>query len=60
VGATNLVIGTNALDADDYLVFDSASQVLSYDADANGIGAAIPIAQLTGVSTLVFTDFTLS
>jgi Ca2+-binding RTX toxin-like protein len=60
VGATNLVIGTSALDADDYLVFDSASHVLSYDADANGIGAAIPIAQLTGVSTLVFTDFTLS
>ena len=60
VGATNLVIGTNALDADDYLVFDSASQVLSYDADANGIGAAIPIAQLTGVSTLVFIDFTIS
>jgi Ca2+-binding RTX toxin-like protein len=60
VGATNLVIGTSALDADDYLVFDSASRVLSYDADANGIGAAIPIAQLTGVSTLVFTDFTLS
>ena len=60
VGATNLVIGTSALDADDYLVFDSASHVLSYDADANGIGAAIPIAQLTGVSTLVFTDFTIS
>jgi hypothetical protein len=33
--------------------------VLSYDADGSESGAAISIVQLTGVSTVVFTDFTI-
>ena len=59
VGAANLVIGSSAQDADDYLIFDPASHVLSYDADGSESGAAISIVQLTGVSTVVFTDFTI-
>ena len=60
VSAINLVIGSSAQDADDYLIFDPASHVLSYDADGSESGAAISIVQLTGVSTVVFTDFTIS
>jgi Ca2+-binding RTX toxin-like protein len=59
VSAINLVIGSSAQDADDYLIFDPASHVLSYDADGSESGAAISIVQLTGVSTVVFTDFTI-
>jgi serralysin len=34
-------IGTEAADANDYIVYNRANGVLSYDADANGVGGAI-------------------
>ncbi len=48
----NLIIGAQALDSNDYLVFNASSRVLSYDADGSGTGAAIAVATLLGVSTL--------
>lgn len=54
--SANLVIGSSAQDADDYLVFDSATNTLKYDADGNGAGAAIDIAVLTGVSSITAAD----
>ncbi len=55
----NLVSGAGAvaMDADDYLLFNSTSNTLSYDADGNGAGAAVDIAVLTGVASLNASDF---
>jgi Ca2+-binding RTX toxin-like protein len=60
--AANLVIGTAALDANDYLVYNSSTGVLSYDADGSGTAsAAVAFAQieLNGVppTDLSATDF---
>lgn len=52
VTADNLIAGEGfsaALDADDYLIFNSKSGALYYDADANGGGAAVQIAVLKGM-----------
>ncbi|NBO20341.1 MAG: hypothetical protein EBV03_14190, partial [Proteobacteria bacterium] len=56
------VIGTAALDANDYLVYNSSTGVLSYDADGNGTAsAAVAFAkiELNGVppADLSATDF---
>jgi Ca2+-binding RTX toxin-like protein len=59
--AANLVVGASALDADDYLVFNSITHTLSYDADANGAGtAAVDIVTLIGITTLSATDIVIS
>lgn len=54
----NLVSGAGAVaaDADDYLLFNSTSNTLSYDADGNGAGAAVDIAQLLGVTSFTASD----
>lgn len=54
--AGNLVIGSGPADADDYLIFDSATNTLKYDADGNGSGAAVDIAILTGVTSITAAD----
>jgi Ca2+-binding RTX toxin-like protein len=51
VGTVNdanfLVRGTAFQDANDFIIWDAANGVLSYDADGSGAGAAQPIALLT-------------
>ena len=49
-----------AQDANDYLVYNSTTKTLSYDADGNGSGAAVDIAVLTGVNTLSTSDFVIA
>ncbi|MGP1717323.1 MAG: calcium-binding protein [Methylophilus sp.] len=44
-------------DANDYLVYNTTTKTLSYDADGNGSGAKVDIAILTGVNTLSTSDF---
>jgi Ca2+-binding RTX toxin-like protein len=60
-GITNANVVANATgtatDANDFLVFNTATKMLSYDADGNGAGAAVNIAVLTGVATLNASDF---
>jgi Ca2+-binding RTX toxin-like protein len=46
-----------AQDANDYLVYNTTTKTLSYDADGNGSGAKVDIAILTGVNTLSVSDF---
>ncbi len=48
-----------AIDANDWLLFDSAAGKLYYDADANGKGKPELIAKLTGVHDLDFDNFTM-
>lgn len=53
----NLVLGDAAVDADDFLIFDTSTGALSYDADANGlVYEAVQIATV-GVSSLEAVDF---
>jgi Ca2+-binding RTX toxin-like protein len=48
--------GATALDANDYILFNTTTKMLSYDADGNGAGAAVNIAQLLGVTTFTASD----
>jgi len=48
---------TTAADANDFLIYNSKTGALYYDADANGSGAAIQIAVITGSPTLTSGDF---
>jgi cysteinyl-tRNA synthetase len=57
VSADNLVIGSKAQDANDFLIYNKG--VLYYDADGSGSGAAVAIATLTGNPSLTFSSFLL-
>ena len=50
------VMGTAAQDADDRILYDSASGNLYFDADGNGAGAAVLFATLQGHPTLIASD----
>jgi Ca2+-binding RTX toxin-like protein len=45
-----------AQDADDYILYDTATHVLSYDVDGNGVGAAQPIAVLENGAAISAAD----
>lgn len=57
----NIKVGAGAVagDSNDYLIFDTTTKTLKYDADGNGAGAAVDIAVLTGVTTLTASDFVI-
>jgi serralysin len=50
-------IGTTAQDADDRILYDSATGALYYDDDGNGAHAAVQFALLTGAPPLAAADF---
>jgi len=62
INAANLKQGAGAVATTetDWLLFDSTSHVLSYDADGNGAGAAVAIVTLTGVNTLALADIVIA
>ncbi len=51
--------GTSALDADDRIIYDSATGHIYYDADGNGAGAQILFAQVTAGLALTNADFSI-
>ncbi len=50
-------IGTHAQDANDYLIYDKKTGILSYDVDGSGPKAAIEFAQLSKHLKLTYKDF---
>ncbi len=48
LAASKFRIGTNALDADDFIIYNDTIGALLYDVDGSGLGAAVQIASLTG------------
>lgn len=63
VSAKNLISGTTsqlanrAYDADDFLIFNRQTKILSYDPTGFGGSDAIAFAELNGVNILSFSDF---
>jgi serralysin len=50
-------IGSAAADGNDFIVYDKAAGLLSYDADGAGAGAAVAFAQLKAGLALTYKDF---
>jgi Ca2+-binding RTX toxin-like protein len=69
ITADNLVTGTSAelqahtFDKNDFLIYNTETQVLHYDADGSGKAAALTVANvdvdLVGISNLSYTDFVI-
>lgn len=57
LGSNAFVIGTAAGDADDRIIYDSATGALYYDADGDGGGAAVQFATLATGLALTADDF---
>jgi Ca2+-binding RTX toxin-like protein len=60
LSASNLRMGadiTAGADANDYIVYNTTSGALYYDADGSGAGASIQLATLVGTPTLTPSDF---
>ncbi len=57
LAADNFIIGTSAADSNDFIVYNTTTGALLYDADGNGAVAAVQIATLTGGLALTNADF---
>lgn len=57
LSAKNFYVGTKAHDKDDYLIYNKAKGVLSYDADGNGTGKAVEIAKFANKAALSASEF---
>jgi Ca2+-binding RTX toxin-like protein len=57
LSSSAFVTGTAAADADDRIIFDSASGSVYYDADGNGSGAALLVAYVPVGQALTAADF---
>lgn len=60
LAAGEFVIGAAAADADDHIIYNSATGQLYFDADGNGGGAAILFATLAAGLALTNNDFIVS
>jgi len=59
LGAGAFVIGNGAGDADDRIIYNSATGALFYDADGSGAGAAVQFAALATGLALTSSDFAM-
>jgi len=59
LAAGAFVNGTAAADADDRIVYNSATGQILFDADGNGAGAAVLFATVSAGTVLTASDFTV-
>ena len=59
LNANAFVIGSQAGDADDRIIYNQATGALLFDADGSGGGAAVQFATLDGAPTITASDFTV-
>jgi Ca2+-binding RTX toxin-like protein len=57
LGRSAFITGSAAGDADDRIVYNSATGKIFYDADGNGAGAAVLFAQVSAGTALTNLDF---
>jgi Ca2+-binding RTX toxin-like protein len=57
LGVDSFVTGTSAKDAEDRIIYDSATGRIYYDADGNGAGAQVLFAQVAAATALTSVDF---
>lgn len=57
IAASEFVIGTQALDANDFIIYNSGTGAVLYDADGNGAGAAVQFATISGGLAMTSDDF---
>jgi Ca2+-binding RTX toxin-like protein len=57
LAAANFTTGATAVEADDFIVYNSSTGTLFYDADGNGAGVAVVIAMLGTNLALTNADF---
>ena len=57
IAAGEFVIGNQALDANDFIIYNSGTGAVLYDADGNGGGAAVQFATITGGLAMTNDDF---
>lgn len=58
LASSNFTIGKQAQDADDRMIYDQKTGALFYDADGNGVGAAVQFAQFKA-GTILKADYFL-
>ena len=59
LGERDFVVGTQALDGTDRIIYNQTTGKLYYDADGNGSTASIQIALLGALPTLTSDDFNI-
>jgi serralysin len=57
---SNFMIGAQALDANDYVIYNKSVGVLFYDADGNGSKAAVQIASLGASVDLIYSNIIIN
>ena len=57
IAAGQFIIGSQALDADDFIIYNSGTGALLYDADGSGSDAAIQFATVTAGLAMSHKDF---
>lgn len=57
LAASRFKIGTQAMDADDYIIYNNATGALYYDSNGNGAGATVQIATIGVGLSLTNADF---
>ncbi|HYI65014.1 MAG TPA: M10 family metallopeptidase C-terminal domain-containing protein [Allosphingosinicella sp.] len=60
LAAASFIIGTAAAQIDDYIIYNSATGALLYDADGNGAGAAVQVASLGAGLALTAAHFAVN
>jgi Ca2+-binding RTX toxin-like protein len=56
LNASNFVVGAAAVDSNDYVIYNSATGALFYDADGSGTGVAVQIAVIGATNHPILTN----